>query len=79
MAASPAATEAAQQGSCFDERHVDEEAQARRLSAIGFAPGFDQMVAGSCQGSGTVVILVAVSVRSSLRLRHKTLQFWFGR
>jgi len=53
--------------------------KARRLGAVGRAPGLDQVIAGSFQCSDAVVILVAISARSSLRLRHKTLQFWFGR
>lgn len=77
MTISPAAAEAAEQGRRFDERHVDEEAQARGLSRVRFASGFDQVITGTLQCGDTIFFVI--SIRSSLRLRHKTLQFWFGR
>lgn len=77
MVIPPAAAEAAEQGGRFDKRHVDEEAQARGLSCVRFASGLDQVIAGTLQCGDTIFFVV--SIRSSLRLRHKTLQFWFGR
>jgi hypothetical protein len=40
------------------------------LGEIGFAPGFDQVGAGSFQGCGAILVAVFIAIRPPLDMRH---------